>query len=159
MAQTETETAAPETAPQLDLESSTYEIIRNRLTSQGNELRSRLEQLNEERKKVFGSIDTALLGTERITTEHNCVPRDMVSVGNRFLFGYNVHFGLKTERGLSDVFAVYEFRDRTFHQQPLELIQDERFEKHFQDIFRYYKAAVFAKFAVRGPYTGRTTCD
>ena len=97
----------PEAAPQL--ESGTYEILRNRLKGHGEKLRERLGTLNEARKEVFGSIDLKLLSTERITTDHNCVPRDMVAVGNRFLFGYNVQFGLKTERHIADVFAVYEF--------------------------------------------------
>ncbi|GAB4140867.1 MAG: DNA repair ATPase [Planctomycetaceae bacterium] len=133
------------------LESGTYEIIRNRLNNHGEELRRRLAQLNEDRKNVFGAIETRLLGTARITTAHNCIPRDMVSIGNHFLFGYNVHIGLKTETALSDVFAVYEFRDGTFHEQSIDLIRDERFEKDFHDVYRYYKNAVFAKFFTQGP--------
>lgn len=134
------------------LESGTYEILRNRLRSHGEELRTRLKRLNEARKGVFGSIDLKLLNTERITTEHNCVPRDMVAVGNRFLFGYNVQFGLRTERNIADVFAVYAFDDTTkaFTEQSLELIRNDAFEKDFQDIYRYYKSATFAKFFVRG---------
>ncbi|GAF04467.1 hypothetical protein JCM21142_83174 [Saccharicrinis fermentans DSM 9555 = JCM 21142] len=41
------------------LEQGTYEIIRNRLNQHGQELEKRLLQLNEERKSVFGSIETA----------------------------------------------------------------------------------------------------
>ncbi|MCH2202900.1 MAG: DNA repair ATPase [Fuerstiella sp.] len=134
------------------LESSTYEIIRSRLLNCGKELRSRLNQLNEARRQVFGSIDTALLSTERITTDHNCIARDMVAIGDRFLFGYNIHFGLKSETELSDVFAIYNFADRTLHAQDLSLLIDSEFERDFKDLFRYYKNAVFAKFAVRGPY-------
>ncbi len=89
--------AAPDNADAIALESSTYEIIQNRLQSHGKELQSRLGKLNDLRKEVFGSIETPLLGSERITTEHHCIPRDMLAVGNRFLFGYNVTFGLKTE--------------------------------------------------------------
>ncbi len=145
------ETAA-DNADAIALESSTYEIIQNRLQSRGKELQSRLSQLNERRKEVFGSIETRLLGSDRITTEHNCVPRDMLAVGNRFLFGYNVRFGLKTEIQLSDVFSVYEFKDGTYHNLPLDLIQDPAFEKDFKDIYRYYKNATFAKFFVKGPF-------
>ena len=57
------------------LESGTYEIIRNRLKSFAGELRDRLNSLNGARKDVFGAIETTLLGTERVTTAHNCVPR------------------------------------------------------------------------------------
>jgi MoxR-like ATPase len=151
MAQADLDTTAADQAPEIELESSTYEIIRNRLAGFGNELRGRLDQLNHARKEVFGSIETRLIATERITTAHNCVPRDMVAVGNRFLFGYNVHFGLKTETDLTDVFAIYELRDNTFHELDLGPIQDERFIKNFKDIYRYYKDAVFVKFFVKGP--------
>ncbi len=142
----------PDPAPQL--EGGTYEIIRNRLRGYGQDLRARLTKLNDARKDVFGSIDLKLLATERITTEHNCIPRDMVAVGPSFLFGYNVHFGLRTERNIADVFAVYEFRhaDKTFHPQPLDLIGDAQFARDFQDVYRYYKNATFAKFFARGPH-------
>ncbi|MCA9017172.1 MAG: DNA repair ATPase, partial [Planctomycetaceae bacterium] len=117
------ETAAGN-ADAIALESSTYEIIQNRLQSHGKELKSRLGKLNELRKEVFGSIETQLLGSDRITTEHNCIPRDMLAVGHRFLFGYNVHFGLKSETRLSDVFSVYEFKEGAYHALPLDLIQN-----------------------------------
>ncbi len=143
-----TSTADP--APQL--ESGTYEILRNRLRGHAEELRARLAKLNDARKDVFGSIDLKLLNTERITTEHNCIPRDMVSVGSRFLFGYNVHFGLRTERHMADVFAVYEFRDKTFHPQPLDLLADPQFERDFQEVYRYFRHATFARFFLSGPH-------
>ncbi|MEW4490770.1 DNA repair ATPase [Thalassoglobus sp. JC818] len=145
-----------ETAPQPDseskLESGTYEILQNRLRKHADELRSRLAKLNEERKQVFGSIELKLLNTERITTENNCIPRDMIAVGDQFLFGYNVQFGLKSERSLSDVFGVYEFDNdsKTFSLRPLDLIRLPAFEKDFQDVYRYYKNATFEKFFVRG---------
>ncbi len=136
----------------IQLEGGTYEVIRNRLQAQARELRNRLEQLNQARKEVFGAIETRLVSTERITTEHNCIPRDLVAVGNRFIFGYNVHLGLKTETQLSDVFAVYELREGTFHQHDLELIRDERFERDLREVYRYYRHAVFAKFSLIGPH-------
>ena len=40
------------------------------------------------RKDVFGAIETKLLATERVSTNNNCVPRDMTPVGSRFIFGY-----------------------------------------------------------------------
>ncbi|MBY8854630.1 DNA repair ATPase, partial [Saccharothrix sp. MB29] len=43
-------------------------------------LARRAEALNAQRLEVFGSTELALLGTERIRTEHNCVPRDCVSL-------------------------------------------------------------------------------
>ena len=103
------------------LEGQTYEIIRNRLVQQGDALRNRLATLNASRKEVFGSIETELLGTDRITTENNCVSRDMIAIGDQFLFGYNVHLGLRTETKLEDVFSVYTYRDRQFQPGDLAL--------------------------------------
>src|SRR5262245_46295122 len=119
----QTETAQPAAA---SLESGTYEIIRNRLRGHGEELRKRLDRLNQSRREVFGAIETTILGTERITTDNNCVPRDMIAVGRRLLFGYNVHLGLRAETKLSDVFAVYDFLDGKFHQQSLDRMHDEQ---------------------------------
>ena len=105
MAETTADTAAS------TLEGGTYEILRQRLQTHASELQARLHRLNEDRKAVFGSIDLKLLTTERISTEHNCVPRDMIAIGNQLLFGYNVQFGLKSERHVSDVFAIYTFSE------------------------------------------------
>jgi len=153
MATADTPTENPTAAsPAAELEARTYEIIRKRLNASGQGLRERLAKLNEARKEVFGSIETRLLGTERVTTENNCVPRDMESIGGRFLFGYNVHIGLRSETKLSDVFAAYEFRDGEFHPQPLDTIADEQFEKDFHDLYKYYRDTRFANFARRGPH-------
>ena len=73
------------------LEGGAYEVIRARLEEHGSKLRAGMEVLNAQRLEVFGGVDTALLGTERIATEHNCVARDLVAMGRRrFLFGYNI---------------------------------------------------------------------
>src|SRR5829696_10347378 len=80
------------------LGSATYEIIRQRLHAQGELLRERMAQLNTRRQEVFGAIEFKLLQSDRVTTAHNCVPRDMVQLGRgRFLFGFNVHLGLKRD--------------------------------------------------------------
>ena len=97
---------AQTTPAEPELDKGTYEILRNRLQNRGKDLQTRLNRLHDERKKVFGSIDLALVGTERITTAHNCEPRDMVVVGDRLIFGYNVQFGLKNETAPSDVFEI-----------------------------------------------------
>ncbi|MCA9270872.1 MAG: DNA repair ATPase, partial [Planctomycetales bacterium] len=58
----------------------------------------------------------------------------------------------KTERTPSDVFAIYARGEGGFAPDDLALISDERFVRDFAEIYRYYKDAVFAKFALRGPY-------
>ena len=52
MSQAEAENTT-EAAPQTELEAGTYEIIRNRLSSHGKELRGRLDKLNHARKGGF----------------------------------------------------------------------------------------------------------
>ena len=148
-------TQTPEdNSPQL--ESGTYEIIRNRLKGFAGELRDRLNSLNGARKDVFGAIETTLLGTERVTTEHNCVPRDMIAIGEQLIFGYNIHFGLRQTTHPADVFAVYTFRDGSFHTEESDLLTDSNFERDFQEIYKYYKDAEFTKFFVIGPFVYMT---
>jgi len=137
------------TPADVKLEGGTYEILRNRLQKSGADLRARLETLNTERKAVFGAIDTRLIGTGRITTEHNCVPWDMVPVGNRFLFGFNVVLGLKTEVELTDVFAAYDYTDHEFRPLGLDLLANAQFAEEFRNLYKYYKNTQFVKFAVR----------
>ncbi|MCZ7635050.1 MAG: DNA repair ATPase [Verrucomicrobia bacterium] len=135
------------------LEQGTYEILRARLAAQGAELRTRLEQLNRARQEVFGAIPTALLATERITTPNNCLARDLIPLGGqRFLFGYNVHFGLRSEIQLADVFGLYELRDHRFAELPLTPLADERFLADFRSLYHYYRHTVFAKFSLDGPF-------
>jgi len=136
----------------IQLEGGTYEIIRNRLLKQGRELRGRLNDLNSARKEVFGSIENKLLATDRIPTENNCIAQDIVAIGDRVLFGYNVHMGLKTETRLSDVFAVYTFdeAENRFHEDELTFITSDKFEEDFKNLYKYYRHTVFARFAKIG---------
>ncbi|MFP4354958.1 MAG: DNA repair ATPase [Phycisphaerae bacterium] len=133
------------------LAGGTYEILRNRLQAHASELRKRLDTLNAERKDVFGAIDFQLLGSQRILTDNNCVPRDMVALGDRLLFGYNVFIGLRTETRLDDVFAVYQIGEEKIVREDLGILQDERFVKDFQNLYKYYRETRFAKFARIGP--------
>jgi hypothetical protein len=145
--------AEPSGTPQPALEQGTYDILRARLAQHGADLRERLDRLNTARQQVFGAIKPGLVATERITTKNNCQARDLIPIGgNRFLFGYNVHLGLRTETHLDDVFGVYEFRDHQFHELPLDAIADPQFEADFKSLYRYYKNTVFAKFSIIGPH-------
>lgn len=148
-----------------NLENGTYEVLKARLNKHGEDFKTRIEKLNTARKEVFGSIDTKLLGNERIITEHNCIPRDMVPVDTSFIFGYNVHIGLKSKVELEDVFSIYEYKDHAFKQLPLTLIQDKQFQDDFCELYKYYKNTFFAKFTVIEPYlymifqTGKSATD
>ena len=149
-----TEKKLPDTAtssgPKVAPEAGTYEILSKRLQNNGQELQKRLNLLNQSRKEVFGSTDTELLTTERVNTENNCVPSDMVPVNNHFIFGYNVHIGLKVETQLSDVFSVYAYKNRSFQAIGLDLIDDPTFLEDFKKLYKYYKNTRFVKFAVIG---------
>ncbi|MDB4589526.1 DNA repair ATPase [Verrucomicrobiales bacterium] len=142
--------------PEETLESGAYEVIRQRLQAQGDDLRGRLESLNRERQDVFGAIEPSLIATERVTTQHNCVPRDMVAIGQgRFLFGFNVHIGLKSTTAPSDVFAAYHYENAThaFTAVPLDdILGDDSFLHDFGHLYKYYRDTVFAKFLVIGPH-------
>jgi hypothetical protein len=134
------------------LGSATYEIIRQRLSVQGESLHQRMAQLDARRAEVFGSIESKLLQADRIVTQHNCMPRDMVQLGNdRFLFAFNVRFGLKKEMELADVFAVYRRDPETgaFREESLDVINDPRFVTDFKRLYNVYERSSFRKFAVR----------
>ncbi len=134
------------------LDGGTYEIIQSRLQKQKQELQEKLHKLNDARKHVFGNIETKLIANDRINTENNCIARDIVSLGNISIFGYNVHFGLRTDIKLSDVFSVYEFKENHFHQKDLELLNETVFINDFTNLYKYYRNTIFSKFAVIGNY-------
>ena len=135
------------------MESGAYDILRNRLLKQGQELRRLLDQLNDARKEVFGSIEFELLATEHVATRNNCAPRDMTPANeNRFIFGYNVSMGLRSETKVEDVFAIYEYREQAFHELPLDLLNQEAFQTDFKELYRYYKETVFSRFHWAEPH-------
>ncbi|GHE63096.1 DNA repair ATPase [Streptomyces capitiformicae] len=124
------------------LDTGTYEVLRDRLTTQAAELARRAEALNARRTEEFGSTRLELAGTERLRTEHNCVPRDIVSVGDVLLFGHNVFLGLKPETTVADVFALH---DRDLNRLPDNavpgLLDDPAFVREFAALYRYYRQA------------------
>lgn len=138
-------------APPETLDRGTYELLRERVRGHGRELAARIEKVNAARKKTFGGIEPELIATERISTEHSCVPRDIAAVGKTLLFGFNVQFGLKTTRSPDDVFAAYTFSENRFHPRSLDFLDVPAFDKDFQDVYRFYKDASFEKFVSRGP--------
>ncbi|MBW4715770.1 DNA repair ATPase [Saccharothrix obliqua] len=138
------------------LDAGTYEVLKARLAEQAAGLASRAEALNGRRLEVFGGAELALLGTERIRTENNCVPRDCVSVSvadtdgehasGLMLFGYNVFIGLKPETTVDDVFSLHRFtrdgdafRFEDARDELPGLLRDPRFERDFAELYRYYR--------------------
>ncbi|MFG1874170.1 DNA repair ATPase [Sphaerisporangium sp. NPDC049003] len=139
--------AAPAPAGPAALDAGTYDVLRARLSEQAAELARRAEALNAERLAVFGSAELRLIGTERIRTENNCVPRDIVSAGGLMLFGYNVFIGLKPETAVDDVFSLHRFvrEGESFRFEDARggelpgLLRDERFQRDFAELYRYYR--------------------
>lgn len=140
----------PSSAPTMD--QGTYQVLRNRLSQQATLLRERLNKLNESRREVFGSIPTELVSTQRITTEHNCVARDLVAVGDHLIFGYNVQMGLRSETHLEDVFAVYRRDGEQLTQVSIEFLSDAAFQGDFKQLYKYYKGTRFVKFQQVGAF-------
>ncbi|MEV1067039.1 DNA repair ATPase [Streptomyces sp. NPDC050263] len=127
------------------LDAGTYEVLRDRLNAQADELARRAEALNVRRTEEFGSARLELTSTERLRTEHACVPRDIVAVGDTLLFGHNVFLGfpgLKPETTVADVFALY---DRDLSRLPEDavpgLLDDPAFVREFAALHRYYRQA------------------
>lgn len=149
------ETLAEDQNNNTQLESGTYEVIKGRLNRFGDDLKNRLSQLNDERKKVFGAIELKLQGNARINTENNCIARDIIGIGDWCIFGYNVHLGLR-EVNLKDVFSIYKFDGELFHEEHMADFANthKQFITDFQNLFRYYRNAVFTKFAIEqnSPY-------
>ena len=135
----------------MSIEKSTYDILHARLTEQARELRSRTEALNQQRLALFGGAELAVIGSERIRTDNNCVPRDLVSIGDKLLFAYNVFLGLRTETSVSDVFSLHYWRaegegegrrfafERVADGDPGNFLADPRFVKDFKELYRYYR--------------------
>jgi hypothetical protein len=128
------------------LDSGTYEIIRNRLEEQRLLLAQRLAKLNTARKEIFNSSGFQLVANQRITTNNNGVARGIMAFGDLTIFAYNVHFGLREDIKLSDVFSIYKFTGDHFEPQPLTLIEDETFITDFSNLYKYYRDSIFAKF-------------
>ncbi|MDK1476163.1 DNA repair ATPase [Streptomyces sp. 549] len=115
------------------------------MSATATELARRAQALNARRTAEFGGSELELIGNDRIRTEHNCVPRDLVQVGGLMLFGYNVHFGLKQTADIHDVFTLHRHHDGRFEEVGADalpgLLDDPRFARDFTDLYRYYREA------------------
>ena len=141
-----------EKQPIESLDSNTYEIIQHRLQQQKSDLIHRLQALNDDRKDVFTAVDLKLIANQRITTENNCTARGIIAFDNLCIFGYNVHFGLKTAIELSDVFSIYRFENNQFIPQPLDFINDANFVNDYKNLYKYYRDSIFSRFQKTANY-------
>lgn len=149
MAEETKEDSAIEQAAESELQSGNYEVIKRRLVEQGQALSQKVDALNQRRKETFGGTEMSVIGNERIRTENNCIPRDIINVAGKLLFGYNVQIGLRTETKIKDVFSVHECgrEGEIWDLSPctderiLNFLNDSRFVKEFEELYRYYKDA------------------
>ena len=146
-------TQSPEAPAQQDapgVAGGNYEVIRARLEDQAARLAQAGGAVNEQRKEIFGGQELQVIGNERVRTENNCVPRNIVNVGGRLLFGYNVFVGLRKSIKVSDVFSMHRFEQTEggfdFDEIPPEeddsgVIRDPRFQADFQELYKYYASS------------------
>ncbi|MEW2357556.1 DNA repair ATPase [Spirillospora sp. NPDC029432] len=153
----ETATAVPPTqGGGGGLDHGTYEVLRARLAGHAAELARRAAELNARRLEVFGGTEPRLLGTERIRTGDDRVPRDIVAVGGLLLFGHNGAAGAGggEPAGAGDVLALHRVTrgDGDGDGGAVSivpagdaalpgLLDDERFGRDFAEMYRYYRQA------------------
>lgn len=149
--------ATPDAEAQTDAmvaDSSSYELLKKRLTDQGNALFDKAQALNQARVREFGRCDQALILRTRARTDNNCVPRDIVRIGALLLFGYNVFIGLRKETAVADVFALYQLahHDTTDELVPVPsagtFLDDPRFLADFRELHAYYKLTTLTQLRV-----------
>lgn len=132
-----------------------YEVLQRRLADQGARLRALVQALNARRLEAFGSSRMEVVGRFRIRTEHNCVARDIVQVGDLLLFGYNVFLGLKKETTVADVFSLYRLSQgpEGYDVAPVDakgtFLDDPGFANDFRELYAYYKATRLIQLMVK----------
>ncbi|GAL04639.1 hypothetical protein JCM19237_1311 [Photobacterium aphoticum] len=128
-------------------EGGAYEVLKARLSQQGETLKDLSQQFNLKRQQTFGGSEFSLIGKANVQTDARCIPVDMAQVNGQILFGYHVYVGLKASPALSDVFGVYTLNeaDGTYRLDPVSLdacfLNDPQFIHEFTELFTYYKDA------------------
>ncbi|MFF3840437.1 DNA repair ATPase [Streptomyces sp. NPDC001930] len=125
------------------IDQDTYAVLRDRLTAQANELTRRATALNTARTVEFGSGELALTGTDRIRTDHNCLPQDVVAGGDDvLLFGRHTSSAGRAEASVPDVFALYDRDLRPLPDSAVPgLLDDPGFVREFTALHRYFRGA------------------
>ncbi|MFH9688260.1 DNA repair ATPase [Streptomyces sp. NPDC017413] len=139
---------APQDTPSAagDVDAGAYEVLRRRLSAQAGELVRRAEALNVRRTEEFGSTGLRLLATEQLRTERASVPRDLVAVGGRLLFGFERGPGARGEAEVEDVLLVRDSApadDAPAAESGAEstLLDDDGFRREFSSLHRYFRDA------------------
>ena len=93
-----------------EIEHGAYEVLKARLNEHAASLKTQTESLNKARAELFGGQEISVIGNERIRTEFECRPKDIVAVDGLLLFGFNVKLNMKTA-GLRDLFALHRLEE------------------------------------------------
>ncbi len=130
---------------------TTYDLLRQRLTTAAEELKSRAVELNQRRTEAFGAAQFELLATERVRSDNNVVPRDVAAFGDQMILAYNATAGVRAEIRPEDVFSVHHFTATTNGQPPDispnpdglagSILDDRRFRRDFGELMAYFKNA------------------
>jgi hypothetical protein len=129
----------------IELETTTFDVIRRRLEHQVAGLASAVGNLEQERKRLFGSIAIELIGTHRVRTENASVPRDLVVIetpaGPRFILGCEVVIGLRSKVVPGDIFSELAETTEGIGNGASTLLVEDGFLRDFSELFQYYKDA------------------
>ena len=127
-----------------------YDLLNERLRGHADLLAERANKLDADRLETFGASRFEVAATERVRTENNSIPRDIVAVGDSMLFGYNVVIGLKPETSVDDVFALHRYEKAEDGALSLNIVADDdaenwlhdpSFLSDFAELYRFYKDA------------------
>ena len=131
-------------------EGGSYELIQRRLSTLGSDLNKQIKALNNERVATFGSTDMKVEARVRVRTEHNCIARDIVAIGDTLLFGYNVFLGLKRNITVADVFSLHQIKDNEGEVEIVDVpvqgsfLEHPEFVRDFDELYTYYKKTFLA---------------
>ncbi|MBL83199.1 AAA family ATPase [Marinobacter salarius] len=135
-------------------EGSAFETIQRRLVDQGEQLRERVSGLNKAREDIFGSAGMSVLGRARARTESNAVARDVVRLGDKLLFGFNLQLGLRKTLAIEDVFRLYHLNDGDSGFEMTEaaidgsFLSNDRFATDFRELQQYYNTATLSQLVI-----------
>ncbi|MFP3979740.1 DNA repair ATPase, partial [Marinobacter sp. KMM 10035] len=135
-------------------EGSAFETIQRRLKEQGGQLREQVSGLNQAREDIFGSAGMNVLGRARVRTENNAIARDVVRLGDKLLFGFNLQLGLRKTLELEDVFCLYHLNDGDGGFEMTEaaiegtFLKDGRFATDFRELQQYYNTATLSQLTI-----------
>ncbi len=127
------------------LEQGSYELIKRRLSNFGADLKQHIDALNQERADTFGCTELQVKGRVRVRTEYNSIPRDIVIIGDKVIFAYNVFLGIKKNTHVDSVFSVHKlvYQDDHYEVEPYptqtKFLTDNRFLRDFEELYTYYK--------------------